>query len=115
MIVRTVHVAGLCAALSLSSLARAKQRLSGRRRAASLGPDRCGRQSTARTFVVRVRDGAVEQVPVQRGSVTPNLVEVFGALQAGDLVARRGSEELRPGMDVETHSAPSPAPSGSAP
>jgi RND family efflux transporter MFP subunit len=71
-------------------------------------------QSTERTFVVRVRDGNVEQVPVQRGSVTPNLVEVFGSLQAGDLVARRGSEELRPGMHVETRAAPAPAPSGSA-
>jgi RND family efflux transporter MFP subunit len=72
-------------------------------------------QSTERTFVVRVRDGAVEQVSVQRGSVTPNLAEVFGPLQAGDLVAKRGSEELRPGMRVETHTAPPPAPSGSAP
>jgi len=71
-------------------------------------------QSTERTFVVRIRDGTVEQVPVQRGSVTPNLVEVFGTLEAGDLVARRGSEELRPGMHVETRAAPAPAPSGSA-
>jgi RND family efflux transporter MFP subunit len=71
-------------------------------------------QSTERTFVVRIRDGSVEQVPVQRGSVTPNLVEVFGALQAGEMVARRGSEELRPGVHVETRAAPSPAPSGSA-
>jgi membrane fusion protein (multidrug efflux system) len=72
-------------------------------------------QSTEKTFVVRVRDGIVEQVPVQRGSVTPNLVEVFGALEAGDLVAKRGSEELRPGMHVESHTSPPPAPSGSAP
>jgi hypothetical protein len=53
----------------------------------------------------------VEQVPgvswsfaIRRGSVTPNLVEVFGALQAGDLVAKRGSEE-RAGMHVETRAA----------
>jgi RND family efflux transporter MFP subunit len=72
-------------------------------------------QSTDHTFVVRVHAGTVEQVPVQRGSVTPNLVEVFGSLRAGDLVARRGSEELRPGMHVETRTAPAPAPSGSAP
>jgi RND family efflux transporter MFP subunit len=70
-------------------------------------------QSTERTFVVRVRGGSVEQVPVQRGTVTPSLAEVFGSLQAGDMVARRGSEELRPGMRVETRAA-APAPSGSA-
>jgi len=71
-------------------------------------------QSTERTFVVRVHDGSIEQIPVQRGRVTANLAEVFGAIQAGDLVARRGSEELRPGMRVETRAAPAPAPSGSA-
>jgi hypothetical protein len=70
-------------------------------------------QSTERTFVDRIRDGNIEQVPVQRGTVTPSLVEVFGALQAGDTVARRGSEELRPGMHVEARLT-APAPSGSA-
>jgi RND family efflux transporter MFP subunit len=59
-------------------------------------------QSTEKTFVVRVRNGIAEQVVVQRGSATPDLVEVFGALEPGDLVARRGSEELRVGMRVET-------------
>ncbi len=58
-------------------------------------------QSTERTFVARVRDGVVEQVPVQRGATQGDLVEVFGALQAGDLVAKRGSEELRNGTKVQ--------------
>jgi hypothetical protein len=67
-------------------------------------------QSTERTFVVRVHNGLVEQVAIQRGSATPDLVEVFGALESGDLVARRGSEELRAGMRVETKTvAPVPA------
>jgi membrane fusion protein (multidrug efflux system) len=67
-------------------------------------------QSTEKTFVVRVRNGIVEQVVVQRGSATPELVEVFGALEAGDLVAHRGSEELRGGMRVEARrSAVSPS------
>jgi RND family efflux transporter MFP subunit len=70
-------------------------------------------QSTEKTFVVRVRNDAVEQVTVQRGSATADLVEVFGALEPGDLVARRASEELRDGMHVESRPA-APAPSSSA-
>jgi RND family efflux transporter MFP subunit len=57
-------------------------------------------QSTEKTFVVRIKDGAIEHVPVRRGSATGEMVEVFGALNEGDLVARRGSEELRPGARV---------------
>jgi RND family efflux transporter MFP subunit len=58
-------------------------------------------QSTERTFVARIRDGVVEQVPVQRGATQGDLVEVFGGLQAGDRVAKRGSEELRNGIKVQ--------------
>jgi membrane fusion protein, multidrug efflux system len=62
-------------------------------------------QSTERTFVARVREGVVEQVPVQRGVAQGDLVEVFGALQAGDVVAKRGSEDLRSGLCVTVASA----------
>jgi RND family efflux transporter MFP subunit len=62
-------------------------------------------QSTERTFVARIRDGVVEQVPVQRGSTQGDLVEVFGGLQQGDTVARRASEELRTGVHVEVRPA----------
>jgi RND family efflux transporter MFP subunit len=64
-------------------------------------------QSTERSFVLRVRDGLVEQVPVQRGATQVDLVEVIGALQEGDTVARRGTEELRGGMRVLTRPASS--------
>jgi len=57
-------------------------------------------QSTERSFVLRVRDSVVEQVPVQRGATQGDLVEVVGALQEGDAVARRGTEELRGGVRV---------------
>jgi membrane fusion protein (multidrug efflux system) len=59
-------------------------------------------QSTERTFVARVKDGVVEQVPVQRGVVQGDLVEVFGGLHEGDAVAKRGSEELRNGAKVQS-------------
>ena len=65
-------------------------------------------QSTERTFVVRIKDGTAEQVPVQRGISQADLVEVFGPLAAGDVVARRGSEDLRSGMRIQTKS-PKPA------
>jgi RND family efflux transporter MFP subunit len=68
-------------------------------------------QSTEKTFVARIRDGVVEQVPVQRGAVQGDLVEVFGGLQEGDTIARRGSEELRPGTHVEVRAPAPPAPS----
>jgi membrane fusion protein (multidrug efflux system) len=69
-------------------------------------------QSTERTFVARVKDGTVEQVPVQRGITQGDLVEVFGALRTGDVVARRGSEDLRNGTHVDVR-APAAAPARS--
>jgi RND family efflux transporter MFP subunit len=68
-------------------------------------------QATDKTFVARIQDGAVEQVPVQRGVVQSDLVEVFGALHDGDLVARRATEELRTGTRVAAHPAAAPGPS----
>src|SRR5262249_1557920 len=61
--------------------------------------------TTERTCVGRIRDGVVEQVAVQRGAAQGDLVEVFGNLQEGDNVARRGSEELRTGVHVEARVA----------
>lgn len=63
-------------------------------------------QSTERTFLARIKDGAVEQVPVQRGVMQGDLIEVFGAVHEGDLIAKRGTEELRSGVRVETRAAP---------
>lgn len=57
-------------------------------------------QSTDRTFVVRVKDGLAEPVNVQRGLAMGELVEVFGAIGAGDVLAKRATEELRAGVRV---------------
>lgn len=46
------------------------------------------------TFVCRVRNDVVEWVNVTKGQIMGDTVEVFGNLQAGDLVAQQGSEEL---------------------
>jgi RND family efflux transporter MFP subunit len=65
--------------------------------------------TTDRTFVVRVRNGRAEWVDVTTGLAAGALVEVFGDLQPGDLVAARGTDELRPGTEVRTKDA-KPAP-----
>ena len=62
--------------------------------------------TTERTFVVRIRNGAAEWVDCKRGASMGGLVEVFGPLAAGDLVAVRGTDELRAGTRVETKTAP---------
>jgi membrane fusion protein, multidrug efflux system len=60
--------------------------------------------TTERTFVIRVREGQAEWVDVRRGAALnqqgSDLVEVFGDLAAGDLIAARGTDELRAGTRV---------------
>jgi RND family efflux transporter MFP subunit len=57
--------------------------------------------TTDRTFVVRIRDGKAEWVDVRTGLASGPLMEVFGDLQAGDQVAVRGTDEIRPGTEVQ--------------
>ena len=65
--------------------------------------------TTGRTFVVRVRDGRTEWVDVKTGLSAGALVEVFGDLRAGDQVATRGTDELRPGTEVKPKAAQPPS------
>src|SRR5437773_4208396 len=53
--------------------------------------------TTERTFVIRVKDGVVEWVNVNRGARVGDLIEVFGPLKEGDTIVRRGTDELREG------------------
>lgn len=64
--------------------------------------------TTDRTFVVRIRGGKAEWVNVKTGLTSGSLVEVFGDLQAGDEVAGRGTDEIRPGTEVRARE-PAPA------
>jgi membrane fusion protein, multidrug efflux system len=61
--------------------------------------------TTDRTFVVRIRDGKAEWVNVKTGLTSGTLVEVFGELQAGDLVTVRGTDEMRAGTAVRPREA----------
>jgi len=47
------------------------------------------------TFVCKVANDRVEWVPVRKGQIMDQLVEVFGNIKEGDVVAREGSEELQ--------------------
>lgn len=62
-------------------------------------------ESSEKVFVDRVRDDRIEQVKVERGRSMGDLIEVFGALGAGDLVLVHGSEDLRDGARVKPHPA----------
>ena len=56
--------------------------------------------TTERTFVIRARNGRAEWVDVKKGAADGDLIEVSGALAAGDRVVRRGSDELRDGTPM---------------
>lgn len=64
--------------------------------------------TTDRTFVVRVRNGKTEWVDVMTGLASGPLTEVFGDLQAGDQVAMRGTDEIKPGTEVQVKEVKSP-------
>jgi RND family efflux transporter MFP subunit len=51
-----------------------------------------------RTFVVRARDGKAEWVDVKKGAADGDLLEVMGNLEAGDMVVRRATDEIRDGV-----------------
>jgi len=53
-----------------------------------------------RTFLIRVRDGKVEWVDVTTGVTADGKTEVFGALQAGDVVVANATDSIRPGAAV---------------
>src|SRR5215471_8102428 len=61
--------------------------------------------TTEQTFVIRVKEGKVEWVPITRGPAVENLVEVYGRLKPGDMIVRRGTDELRGGTQVQARGA----------
>jgi membrane fusion protein, multidrug efflux system len=53
--------------------------------------------TTQRTFVVREKNGRAEWVNVQKGPADGDLIRVIGPLQAGELVVKRATDEMREG------------------
>ncbi len=56
--------------------------------------------TSERSFVVRVRDSRAEWINVAKGVAAGELVEVSGALEVGDLVVKRATDEIRDGSTV---------------
>jgi len=72
-----------------------------REAAAMLVPATAVVTTTERTFVIRVVGGRAEWVTVKKGAAAGDLVEVQGALAPGDVVVKRGTDEIRNGSVVK--------------
>ena len=68
-------------------------------------PNSAVARTTEATFVVRIRNGNTEWINVNTGEVEGKLIEVFGDVREGDVVAVRGPDELRPGTRVNAQLA----------
>ena len=77
-------------------------------RAALLVPPAAVVTTTEHTFVIRVKQGALEWVNVSKGPPAGDLLEVYGPLHAGDQIVRRASDELREGTRVTVRPAAPP-------
>ncbi|HVN03450.1 MAG TPA: efflux RND transporter periplasmic adaptor subunit [Bryobacteraceae bacterium] len=53
--------------------------------------------TTERVFVIRNKNGRAEWVDVEKGMADGDMIEVSGALQAGDMIVRRGTDEIHEG------------------
>jgi membrane fusion protein (multidrug efflux system) len=65
--------------------------------------------TTERTFVIRVREGIAEWVNVSRGRTDGEQVEIYGPLEAGDVVVRNATDELHEGARVNGRPAAKPS------
>jgi membrane fusion protein, multidrug efflux system len=69
--------------------------------AALLVPPTAVTSTTARTFVIRVKNGVAEWVDVRRGPAVGDLIQVQGALSPGDRVVKAANDEIRDGSRVQ--------------
>lgn len=51
-------------------------------------------------YVIRVENGKTKNVPVSKGRMMPDKVEVFGDLNEGDVILKMGTEEILEGTTV---------------
>ena len=56
-----------------------------------------------RSFVIRPSQNRAEWVDVTTGTRANNLIEVFGNLHEEDVVAVRGTDQLRNGTEISPH------------
>ncbi len=73
--------------------------------ASNLVPPSAVVTTTARTFVIRVRNGKAEWVTVRKGRPVGDLIEVSGEIAPGDRVVRTATDEIRDGSSVTAKAA----------
>lgn len=56
--------------------------------------------STEGVFLIRANNNKAEWVAVQKGNTLDSLIEVFGDIKEGELMARQAYEELRNGQEI---------------
>lgn len=57
------------------------------------------------SYVVRIRNERAEQVVVKTGGTANGMIEIFGDLHDGDIIARQASDDLHTGVPVDAHFA----------
>jgi membrane fusion protein (multidrug efflux system) len=69
-------------------------------------PMRTVAATTEKTFVIRInKDDLTEWVDVKRGNAAKGMVEIFGPLREGDMIATRATDEIKPGTMVSAQTA----------
>lgn len=51
-------------------------------------------------YVIVVKNGRTKNIPVSKGRIMPEMIEVFGDLKEGDKILKMGSEEIQEGTEV---------------
>lgn len=58
--------------------------------------------TTEKTFVIRInKDGLTEWVDVKRGNAAKGMVEIFGPLLDGEIIAARATDEIKSGIKIK--------------
>jgi membrane fusion protein (multidrug efflux system) len=58
-------------------------------------------ESNLGLYVIRVTEGKAQKVSITKGRAMPEQVEVFGALNEGDIILLKASEEIEEGMKIK--------------
>lgn len=57
-------------------------------------------ESSLGIYVIVVENGKTKNIPLSKGRVMPDSIEVFGDLNEGDTILKMGSEEIQEGTEV---------------
>jgi membrane fusion protein (multidrug efflux system) len=64
-------------------------------------PESAVTENSKQVFVIRVKDGKTEWIPVKRGRESDSNVEIYGKLQEGDQLVSFATDELKSGTLVQ--------------